>query len=68
MSYEDASVRIMIGGGASEPPVAVVLEAYELFGRQIDFQLRRLVGQWSHAASPLARALSETPGGRTSDG
>ena len=53
----------MIGGGPSEPPVPVVLEAYELFGRQIDFQLRRLVARWSFAASPLARAMSETRSG-----
>jgi hypothetical protein len=44
-----------------EPAVPVVLQAYERFGRQMDVQLRRLIARWAHAASPLARNISETP-------
>jgi hypothetical protein len=70
MSHEDMSAAehvLLIGRGPLEPPVPVVLQAYERFGRQMDVQLRRLIARWSHAASPLARNLSETPARRPSD-
>ena len=44
MSHEDMSAAehvLLIGGGPLEPPVPVVLQAYERFGRQMDVQLRR---------------------------
>jgi hypothetical protein len=67
MSHEDISAaeHILIGEGPLELPVPVVLEAYELFSRQIDFQLRRLIAQWSYAASPLARAMLGNAWGQT---
>jgi hypothetical protein len=67
MSHEEMSAaeHILIGVGTSVPPVPVVLESYERFGRQIDVQLRRLVARWSHAASPLARSISDAPAGRS---
>ena len=70
MSHEEMSAaeHILIGGGPLEPPVPIVLEAYERFGRQMDLQLRRLIARWSHAASPLARNISETPARRTFGG
>ena len=70
MNHEEMSAaeHILIGGSHLEAPVPVVLQAYEHFGRQIDVQLRRLIARWSHAASPLARGMSEMHLGRTSDG
>jgi hypothetical protein len=64
MRHEELSAAehvFLIGGGPLEPPVPVVLEAYERFGRQIDVQLQRLVARWSHLASPSARSISEAP-------
>ena len=65
IEHMSAAEHILIGGGPSELPLPVGLDAYELFSRRIDFQLRRLIAQWSYAASPLARAMSETPPGQT---
>jgi hypothetical protein len=69
MSHDEVSATehvLLISGGPSEPPVPVVLEAYQRFGRQMDVQLERLVAIWSHAAAPLARSSAATPARRTS--
>ena len=70
MNHEEMSAaqHILIGGGNLEPPVPVVLQAYERFGRRIDVQLRRLVARWSHVASPLARGMSDTHPGTPTGG
>jgi hypothetical protein len=38
-------------------PVRVPFAAYLSFGRHLDRQLRRLVVQWSHVASPWSRGM-----------
>jgi hypothetical protein len=54
-----AAEQVLIDRNHWDIPVSVDLRVYLRFSRRMDFQLRRLVRRWAHAAPGESRGLPE---------